>query len=51
MLHKPSIDMATTKEPLLQAIACIGCIYHTPQESFSISLFEAGMNALDAYVC
>ncbi|KPM41828.1 hypothetical protein AK830_g4738 [Neonectria ditissima] len=48
-LHWPSIDMATTREPLLQAIACIGAVYHSPGHKFSLVLFEAGLKSLDQY--
>lgn len=50
-LHKPSIDLATTREPLLQAIACIGSMYHAPGQKYSTVLFETGIKTLDSYVC
>ncbi|KAH6957897.1 fungal-specific transcription factor domain-containing protein [Ilyonectria sp. MPI-CAGE-AT-0026] len=48
-LHKPSIDTATTREPLLQAIACIGAVYYAPGHKFSMLLFKAGLKTLDQY--
>ena len=52
-LHQPTIDMATTKEPLLQAIACVGAVCHSPGSDprFSASLFDAGCEYLERYVC
>ncbi|KAH7140195.1 fungal-specific transcription factor domain-containing protein [Dactylonectria estremocensis] len=49
ILHKPSIDTATTREPLLQAIACIGSVYYAPGHKFSMLLFKAGLKTLDQY--
>jgi hypothetical protein len=51
-LHQPTFDMATAKEPLLQAIACLGGVCHSPTSDHRISttLFEAGYKSLNKYV-
>lgn len=51
-LHQPSFDVTAVKEPLLQAVACIGAVYHSPSSDHSISkaLFEAGYKSLNRYV-
>ncbi|KAF7562890.1 hypothetical protein G7046_g1240 [Stylonectria norvegica] len=50
-LHGPTIDMAVTKEPLLQAVACIGAVCHSPSSDHEVSmaLFDAGYKFLDQY--
>lgn len=52
ILHQQSFDLNFTKEPLLQAVACIGAVYHSPQfgQNVSFALFEAGFKSLDTYV-
>lgn len=52
ILHQQSFDLNFTKEPLLQAMACIGAVYHSPQfgQNVSFALFEAGLKSLDTYV-
>lgn len=51
-IHRPTFDAATAKEPLLQAVACIGALYHSPRcnQDISSALFEAGLRSLDTYV-
>ncbi|KAI2601887.1 fungal-specific transcription factor domain-containing protein [Hypoxylon sp. NC1633] len=51
-IHRPTFDVAAAKEPLLQAIACIGALYHSPggNHSISLALFEAGLESLDKCV-
>lgn len=51
-IHRPTFDATAGKEPLLQAVACIGAMYHSPgsNQSISSALFEAGLRSLDAYV-
>lgn len=52
ILHQQSFDLNFAKEPLLQAMACVGAVYHSPQfgQSVSLALFEAGLKSLDKYV-
>lgn len=52
ILHQQSFDLNFTKEPLLQAMACIGAVYHSAQfgHNVSLALFEAGLKSLDTYV-
>lgn len=51
-IHRPTFDAAVAKEPLLQAVACIGALYTSPgsNSSISLALFEAGLKSLDKYV-
>ncbi|KAI1637002.1 fungal-specific transcription factor domain-containing protein [Biscogniauxia mediterranea] len=51
-LHKPTFDVTVAREPLLQAVACIGAMYHSPacNNNISMALFEAGHKHLDAYI-
>ena len=51
-IHRPTFDASSAKEPLLQAVACIGALYHSPgrNHSISLALFQAGHQALDRYV-
>ncbi|KAI1102510.1 fungal-specific transcription factor domain-containing protein [Jackrogersella minutella] len=51
-IHRPTFDVSVAKEPLLQAVACIGALYHSPGSNHSVSqaLFEAGLRSLDKYV-
>lgn len=52
ILHQQSFDLNFTNEPLLQAMACIGAVYHSLQfgQNVSFALFEAGLKSLDTYV-
>ncbi|KAI0111063.1 fungal-specific transcription factor domain-containing protein [Nemania sp. FL0031] len=53
LLHKPTFDVTTAREPLLQAVACIGAIYVSGvgcNRSMSSALFESGLASLEAYV-
>ncbi|KAI1389946.1 fungal-specific transcription factor domain-containing protein [Hypoxylon trugodes] len=51
-IHQPTFDVTTAREPLLQAVACIGALYQAPggNHSISLALFEAGLRTLDKYV-
>ena len=52
ILHQPTFDVTSVKEQLLQAVACIGAVYHSPGSDHSMSktLFDAGYKSLDRYV-
>lgn len=52
-IHRPTFDVTAAKEPLLQAVACIGALYQAPgcNHSISSALFDAGHKSLDKYVC
>ncbi|KAH9230300.1 hypothetical protein K456DRAFT_1843206 [Colletotrichum gloeosporioides 23] len=52
LIHAPTFDLSSAKEPLLQAIACIGAVYQSPDQKHecSAALFDSGLKALDAYV-
>ncbi|KAJ3580228.1 hypothetical protein NPX13_g335 [Xylaria arbuscula] len=53
LLHKPTFDVSTAREPLLQAVACIGAIYLSGDDcnrNVSSALFESGLASLEAYV-
>lgn len=54
ILHWPTVDMITTKEPLLQSIACIGSNYHSGSQSsnqqLELGLFESSLETLDRLV-
>ena len=52
ILHRPTFDLTRAKEPLIQAVACIGatCLSGTPDHHVSTALFEAGHNYLERYV-
>ncbi|KAI1206326.1 fungal-specific transcription factor domain-containing protein [Annulohypoxylon truncatum] len=51
-IHQPTFDVTIAKEPMLQAVACVGAMYHSPGSNYNISLalFEAGLRSLDKYV-
>ncbi|KAI1455419.1 fungal-specific transcription factor domain-containing protein [Annulohypoxylon moriforme] len=51
-IHQPTFDVTVAKEPMLQAVACVGAMYHSPScnHSISLALFEAGLRSLDKYV-
>ena len=51
-IHRPTFDASITKEPLLQAVACVGALYHSPgkNRNIGLALFQAGHQALDKYV-
>ncbi|KAL3293994.1 early growth response protein 1 (egr-1), partial [Colletotrichum asianum] len=52
LIHAPTFDLSSAKEPLLQAIACIGAVYQSPDQKHecSAALFDSGLKALDVYV-
>ncbi|KAL4961193.1 C2H2-type zinc finger protein [Aspergillus stella-maris] len=52
IIHQPTFDTASTQEPLLQAVACIGAVYHSAGEhhEISVALMQSGLQSLDLYV-
>ncbi|KAL4783651.1 fungal-specific transcription factor domain-containing protein [Aspergillus varians] len=52
IIHQPTFDTASTHEPLLQAVACIGAVYHSAggHHDISLALMQSGLQSLDAYV-
>ncbi|RDW81492.1 uncharacterized protein DSM5745_05049 [Aspergillus mulundensis] len=52
LIHRPTFDAGSTSEPLLQAVACIGAVYHSAgsHHEVSLALMQSGLQALDAFV-
>ncbi|KAK0381313.1 hypothetical protein CLIM01_01282 [Colletotrichum limetticola] len=52
LLHKPTFDLDTAQEPLIQAIVCLGAIYQAQgsDQEISATLFSSGLKSLDLYV-
>ncbi|KAL4948438.1 fungal-specific transcription factor domain-containing protein [Aspergillus filifer] len=52
IIHQPTFDTASSQEPLLQAVACIGAVYHSAGEhhEVSVALLHSGLQSLDSYV-
>lgn len=52
VIHQPTFDTASTPEPLLQAVACIGAIHHASGDhrDISLALIQSGIQSLDSYV-
>lgn len=52
VIHQPTFDAASTPEPLLQAVACIGAVYHFSggHRDISLALIQSGIQSLDSYV-
>ncbi|KAI3558083.1 hypothetical protein CABS03_00159 [Colletotrichum abscissum] len=52
LLHKPTFDLDTDQEPLIQAIVCLGAIYQAQgsDQEISATLFSSGLKSLDLYV-
>ncbi|KAI0896213.1 fungal-specific transcription factor domain-containing protein [Annulohypoxylon nitens] len=51
-IHQPTFDVTVAREPMLQAVACVGAMYHSPagNHSISLALFESGLRSLDKYI-
>ncbi|KAL4908784.1 fungal-specific transcription factor domain-containing protein [Aspergillus multicolor] len=52
LIHRPTFDASSSNEPLLQAVACIGAVYHSAgsHHEVSLALMHSGVQALDTYV-
>ncbi|KXH31793.1 hypothetical protein CSIM01_09468 [Colletotrichum simmondsii] len=52
LLHKPTFDLDTAQEPLIQAIVCLGAVYQAQGsgQEISATLFSSGLKSLDVYV-